>query len=59
MSSKYKDYHRLKQFSLDHYNYINQLLGDITLREVIMENFTSPENWTLITEEREICNEKH
>ena len=42
---------KLKAFSLRHYYYINQLLGDLTLRAVIEEEFKSPGGWTLAVEE--------
>jgi hypothetical protein len=28
---------KLKEFSLEHYTYINQIFGDLTIREIIME----------------------
>ena len=40
----------LKAFSIRHYDYINQLLGDLTLRAVIEEEFKSPGGWTLEVE---------
>ena len=41
---------QLKAFSINHYYYINQLLGDQTLRTVIEEEFKSPDGWTLKVE---------
>jgi hypothetical protein len=41
---------KLFEFSLDHYNYINQLLGDQTIREIIQEVYEN-KDWELITEE--------
>jgi hypothetical protein len=39
---------KLQQFSLDHYTYINTLLGDKTLRNVIEEEYPNPK-WSLTT----------
>ena len=41
----------LREFGLRHYYYINQIFGDLTLREIIQEEFTSPEHFTLDTEQ--------
>ena len=41
---------KLKAFSMRHYYYINQLLGDLTLRAVIEEEFKSPGGWALAIE---------
>ena len=38
---------QLRAFSINHYNYVNQLLGDQTLRAIITEEFKSPEGWSL------------
>jgi hypothetical protein len=40
---------KLCEFGMDHYNYVNQLLGDLTIREIIQEEFKSPEDWILFT----------
>jgi len=41
---------QLRAFSINHYNYVNQLLGDQTLRTIITEEFKSPEGWSLKVE---------
>lgn len=40
----------LRQFRLDHYKYVNQLLGDQTLRQMIMDEFPSTDKLLLRTE---------
>tara|TARA_Y100000389_G_scaffold202567_2_gene248236 strand:+ start:487 stop:1182 length:696 start_codon:yes stop_codon:yes gene_type:complete len=45
------DNQMLCAFGMDHYKYINQLLGDLTLRQIIQEEFKSPEDWILFTEQ--------
>jgi hypothetical protein len=40
---------KLEKFSQDHYWYINQILGDQTLREIIAEQLPSDTGWKLVT----------
>jgi hypothetical protein len=44
-----KGYDELRKFGIRHYYYINQIFGDLTLREIITEEFESPGGWTLET----------
>ena len=41
----------LHKWGSDHFYYINQLLGDQTLRGIIQENFQSSDGWNLMVEE--------
>ena len=45
------DNQKLCEFGMNHYNYINQLLGDLTIRQIIQEEFEIPEGWILFTEQ--------
>ena len=47
------NYAKLKRFGQRHYNYVNQMLGDKTTREVIGEQFANASGWKLETEEDE------
>lgn len=38
------------KFSRDHFTYINQIFGDLTLRDVIQEECPSPDGWVLSVE---------
>ena len=40
-------FRKLNAFGLDHYTFINGVLGDLALRRIIQEEFKSPSGWKL------------
>jgi hypothetical protein len=40
----------LKDFAFDHFTYINQIFGDLTVREIITELYNKKNNWEMIAE---------
>lgn len=43
------DYDKLLRFGQRHFNYVNQMLGDKSTREIITEEFPNASDWTLET----------
>ena len=41
---------KLTEFSHNHYTYINQIFGDLTVRDIITELWTNKNDWKLVVE---------
>ena len=41
---------KITEFSNNHYTYINQIFGDLTVRDIITELWTNKNDWKLVAE---------
>ena len=45
-----KNIKKMTEFSNNHYTYINQIFGDLTVRDIITELWTNKNDWKLVVE---------
>ena len=49
MNKTYMNNKELKKFSFEHFTYINQIFGDLNVREIIKESY-APQDWDFLAE---------